>query len=73
MVPNGKQARIVVDPQRAFGQPIESESGVPAAVLAAAVEAERSPEAAAQVWSVSITSVRRAVDFQRGFEQRLAA
>jgi len=71
--PNGKQARIVIDPQRAFGQPIESESGIPAAVLAVAAEAERSPEGAALVWNVSVTSVRRALDFQRDFEQRLAA
>jgi uncharacterized protein (DUF433 family) len=71
--PNGKQARIVIDPQRAFGQPIEYDSAVPAAVLAAAAKAEGSPEAAARVWSVSVASVRRAVEFQKGFEQRLAA
>jgi hypothetical protein len=71
--PSGKQARILIDPQRAFGQPIEYESAVPAAALAAAAKAEGSSEAAARVWSVSVTSVRRAVDFQKGFEQRLAA
>jgi uncharacterized protein (DUF433 family) len=71
--PNGKQARIVVDPQRAFGQPIESESGVPAAALSAAAKAEGSPEAAARVWSVSVASVRRALDFQKDFKPRLAA
>jgi hypothetical protein len=71
--PKGKQARIVVDPQRSFGQPIEFESGVPAAVLAAAVGAEGSVEAAARVWSVPVSSIRRSVDFQKGFQQRLAA
>jgi uncharacterized protein (DUF433 family) len=71
--PNGKQARIVVDPQRAFGQPIEADSSVPAAVLAAAAKAEGSEEAAAKVWSVPIAAVRRAVDFQKRFDQRLAA
>ena len=71
--PNGKQARIVVDPHRAFGQPIEAESCVPAAVLAAAAQAEGSMETAARIWSVSVPSVRRSVDFQKGLEQRLAA
>jgi uncharacterized protein (DUF433 family) len=71
--PNGKLARIVVDPRRSFGQPIESESSVPAAVLAAAAKAEGSAEAAARVWSVTVASMRRAIGFQKGFDQRLAA
>jgi uncharacterized protein (DUF433 family) len=62
--PRGKQAGIVVDPQRAFGQPIETGSGVPAAVLSAAAEAEGSPENAALVWDVPVNAVRRARDFQ---------
>ena len=71
--PLGKHARIVVDPQRAFGRPIESESSVPATVLAAAAKAEGSPEAAARIWSVSTASIRRAVEFQTACDQRLAA
>lgn len=71
--PNGKQARIVVDPRRSFGQPIESESNIPATVLNAAAEAEGSAEAAAKVWQVSVASVRRAVEFQRTQTRRLAA
>lgn len=71
--PMGKKAQIVVDPARAFGQPIEATSGVPAAILAAASEAEGSPESAAQVWAVPVVSVRRAVAFQGSVENRLAA
>jgi uncharacterized protein (DUF433 family) len=62
--PRGKQAGIVVDPQRAFGQPIDANTGVPAAALSAAVEAEGSPENAARVWHVPVNAVRRARDFQ---------
>lgn len=47
--PRGKQARIVLDPQRAFGQPIEVDTGVPTVALAAAFDAEGSMEAAAGV------------------------
>jgi len=62
--PHGKQTRIVVDPRRAFGQPIDADSGVPATVLSAAVEAEGSPEHAARVWGVPVGAVRRAREFQ---------
>jgi hypothetical protein len=62
--PHGKQARIVVDPLRAFGQPIDADSGVPAAVLSAAAEGEGSPEQAARVWAVPVSAIRRAREFQ---------
>jgi uncharacterized protein (DUF433 family) len=71
--PNGKAAGIVVDPKRAFGQPIEAKSAVPASILAAAADAEGSVEAAARVWAVSPAAIRRALAFQKGFEQRHAA
>ena len=71
--PLGRAARIVVDPQRAFGRPIEAESGVPAGVLAAAATAEGSAEAAARVWNVPAAAIRRAVAFQSGLDQRKAA
>jgi uncharacterized protein (DUF433 family) len=70
--PRGKQANVVVDPQRSFGQPIEAESNVPTAVLAAAAEAEGSVEAAARMWSVSPASIRKSIEFQEGLD-RLAA
>jgi uncharacterized protein (DUF433 family) len=71
--PRGKQARIVLDPQRAFGQPIEVDTGVPTAALAAAVEAEGSMEAAARIWSVPVAAIRHSVEFQKGLERQLAA
>ena len=71
--PHGKQARIVVDPHRAFGQPIEADSGVPASVLSAAAHAEGSSENAARVWNVPVSAVRRAVDFQSALVRRRAA
>lgn len=67
--PLGKQKKIVIDPKRQFGQPIDDETGVPTVVLAHAAVAEGSAEAAAQAFMVPVTSVRRAV----AYEQRLAA
>lgn len=71
--PLGKAARIVVDPRRSFGRPIEADSGVPAAVLAGAATAEGSPEAAARLWAVTPAAVRRAIAFQRSFDRPKAA
>lgn len=39
--PRGKEARVVVDPQVAFGAPILSETGIPTATLADVYRAER--------------------------------
>lgn len=62
--PANRSRKILVDPQRSFGQPIESESGVPTAVLAAAVKAEGTIEAAARVWQVSVQSIARSIRFE---------
>lgn len=59
---------IVIDPTRAFGQPIAESSGIPTAVLADAVAAEGSIEAASRIFEVPIGIVRDALNF----ESRLA-
>ena len=60
---------IVVDPTRAFGQPIASKSGVPTTALADAVKAEGSIERVSYLFEVPRDIVRDAVSF----EKRLAA
>lgn len=65
---NGKQS-IVIDPGRAFGQPIASEFGVPTIALAEAVEAEGSIEDVARLFDVSIGVVRDAVQFEDGLKR----
>lgn len=67
--PAGKGDRIVIDPRRQFGQPIDAETGVPTSVLATAVTAEGSVEKAARAYRVPTAAVRRATRF----EQKLAA
>jgi uncharacterized protein (DUF433 family) len=67
--PAGKGDRILIDPRRQFGQPIDAGTGVPTSVLAAAVMAEGSAEKAARAYHVPTAAVRRAVRF----EQKLAA
>ncbi|MGE6741036.1 hypothetical protein ACQKGC_12240 [Allorhizobium pseudoryzae] len=60
---HGKKS-IVIDPDRAFGQPIAFESGVPTVALADAVEAEGSAEEVARIFDVPVAIVRDAVQFQ---------
>lgn len=70
--PLGRRANVVVDPARAFGQPIDAASSVPTAILAAAARQE-GVQIAARAYDVSVSSVRRAIHFESTMEQRAAA
>ncbi len=71
--PLGRSHSVVIDPERSFGRPIEAETSVPVEVLAAAAEAEGSPEAAARAWDVPVRAVSRAIAFQAAMNARQAA
>jgi uncharacterized protein (DUF433 family) len=60
----GKES-IVIDPARAFGQPIVARSGVPTIALADAVEAEGSVKRVARLYELSEDEVRDAVRFEK--------
>jgi uncharacterized protein (DUF433 family) len=60
----GKES-IVIDPARAFGQPIVARSGVPTIVLADAVEAEGSVKRVARLYELPEDEVRDAVRFEK--------
>lgn len=60
---HGKKS-IIIDPSRAFGQPIANLFGVPTIALADAVEAEGSIEYVAKLYDVSVGVVRDAVNFE---------
>lgn len=62
--PYRNNASIVIDPTRAFGQPITARHGVPTIVLADAVKAEGSVARAARVFDVPLAVVRDAVGFE---------
>ena len=64
---NGK-ASIVVDPERSFGQPVATTSGVPTAALADAVQAEGSMARVAALYQVDKAVVADAVKFQEGLD-----
>lgn len=64
---NGKQS-IVIDPDRAFGQPIAAMYGVPTVVLADAVEAEGSVEDVARLYDIPAVVVRDAIHFEESLK-----
>lgn len=67
--PARRQAGIVVDPERSFGQPIDAQTGVPTAALAAAVRSEGNLSAAARAWEVDVGTIKRAVVFEERMKQ----
>lgn len=62
--PAGRQGKIVVDPQRSFGQPIDYTSGIPTIILAEAAK-YHGLKVAARDYEVSEASILRAVKFER--------
>lgn len=67
--PLGLKRRVVLDPERSFGQPIVSREGVPTRILSMAFESEQSEQIVSRWYDVDMHSVRDAIEF----EKRLAA
>lgn len=62
--PLGKSKRVVLNPERCFGQPIVPREGVPTAILARAYKAEQSFLHVARWFSVNERAVRDAIEFE---------
>ncbi|NLX95553.1 MAG: DUF433 domain-containing protein [Rhodopirellula sp.] len=62
--PQGMSGRVVLDPERQFGKPIDSRTGVPATALYMAVQAGEDPVCVAEWFDVPLESVRAAVSFE---------
>ena len=69
--PLGKRGHIVLDPARSFGQPIDSATSVPTAVLAAAGRQE-SLATAARIYEVPPAAIQRAIQFEAQMSLRAA-
>lgn len=70
--PAGRRLHVVVDPDRAFGAPIDSLSSIPTAVLAN-VARKFGIKATAQLYEASEVSVRHALEFEASMDHQLAA
>jgi uncharacterized protein (DUF433 family)/DNA-binding transcriptional MerR regulator len=63
--PLGLRCRVVLDPQRAFGQPIVTKEGVPTTTLAEAIAVEGTVDRVARIYDVGPDSVRDAIRFEK--------
>jgi uncharacterized protein (DUF433 family) len=54
----------ILDPTRAFGQPIATDFGAPTTTLADSVKVEGSVERVANIFEVAVSVVRDAVKFE---------
>lgn len=63
--PCGHDGRIVLDPARCFGQPIDHDTGVPTEALYSFVEAGDDPRTIAEWYEVPLAAVEAAVRFER--------
>lgn len=62
--PAGRRVNIIVDPSRSFGQPIDGQTSVPTAILAASA-GQHGVEETAVAYDVPEASVRRAIEFEQ--------
>lgn len=63
--PRGHDGRIVLDPTRSFGQPIDHLTGVPTEALYSFVAAGDDPQMVADAYEVPMEAVVAAVEFER--------
>jgi uncharacterized protein (DUF433 family) len=65
--PLSKSGRVVLDPTRKFGKPIDSETGVPTQVIANALHAGggQSPAVVARWLGIPLAAVKKAAEFER--------
>lgn len=67
--PLGREGGVILDPARSFGQPIEEDSAIPTATLAAAVKAEGDPRRVAALYEIPRRAVNRAIRFEAWLHQ----
>jgi uncharacterized protein (DUF433 family) len=63
--PMGMGKRVVLDPARQFGKPIDNETAVPTAALYRAVEVGDDPVLVAKWFNVPLDAVRAAIVFEK--------
>jgi DNA-binding transcriptional MerR regulator/uncharacterized protein (DUF433 family) len=65
--PLSKTGRVVLDPKRKFGKPIDSETGIPTHVIADALKAGsgQSPAVVARWLGIPLAAVKKAAQFER--------
>jgi len=63
--PLGKEKRVVLDPARAFGKPIDSETGVPTSVLYDSTKSDETVDDIAAWYEVPVDAVVQAIEYEK--------
>lgn len=63
--PLGMDKRVVLDPQRALGKPIDAPTGVPTSALFRAIQSGESPAIVANWYEVPLEAVLQSVEYER--------
>ncbi|WP_241767595.1 DUF433 domain-containing protein [Tanticharoenia sakaeratensis] len=72
--PSADEPRVVIDPTRRFGRPIDGETGVPTEILSEALwTAQGDVARVAKDWEVPENAVREAAAFELRYGKRMAA
>ena len=66
--PMNKEGRVVLDPQRAFGKPIDARSGVPTAALYAMARGGEPLQSVADWYEIEVAAVEAAVAFEHSLK-----
>lgn len=65
----GRDKKVSIDPNIAFGQPVVDTTGITTARIKEALEAEKDIKTVARIFEISTTQVRHAVEFERRIAQ----
>ena len=68
--PLGKAQCVVLDPKRAFGKPIDNESGIPTSALYAVILGGETPRSVADWYGISVATVKCAVKYETSLVQK---
>jgi uncharacterized protein (DUF433 family) len=63
--PLGRDRRVVLDPRRSFGKPIENKSGVPTYIISSMSDSGEDAEAIADWYSVDVQGVLDAIEYEK--------
>lgn len=66
--PMDREGRVVLDPQRAFGKPIDARSGVPTAALYAMARNGEPFQSVADWYEIDVAAVEAAVNFEHSLK-----
>lgn len=66
--PMGRDGRVVLDPQRSFGKPIDARSGVPTAALYTMARSGESLQSVADWYEIEVEAVEAAVNFEHSLK-----